>query len=65
MPIRATNKHLTKKIVIDLNTWESTYSLHLLMMNAVNMFVKPFCMQNPVSPIEHKILKDEVKYNLR
>lgn len=40
---------------------ECIYVSHLLMMNTVNMLVQPFCMQNPVSPIEYKILKDEVE----
>jgi hypothetical protein len=35
------------------------------MMDTVDMLVQPFGMQNPVSPIEYKVLKDEVEYYLR
>ena len=34
---------------------------NLLMMNTVDGLVQPFCMQNPMTPIENKILNDEVE----
>lgn len=35
------------------------------MMNTVDMFVQPFCVQNPVTPVEYKVLYDEVEEYLR
>ena len=31
------------------------------MVDTVHMFVQPFCMEDPMSPVEYKILKDEVE----
>jgi len=33
----------------------------LLMMHTVHVLVEPFSMQDPVTPIEYKILNDEVE----
>ena len=37
---------------------------NLLMMYTVDVLVKPFWVQDPMSPIENKILNDEVEQYL-
>lgn len=58
MPIKVSKSSLKNNILPEIYP-------HLLMMNTVHMLVQPFCMQNPMSPVKNKVLKDKVEYYLR
>jgi hypothetical protein len=64
-PIRAPKKAANEKYYYKTKHLIKHLSSHVLMMDTVDMLVQPFGMQNPVSPIEYKVLKDEVEYYLR
>ena len=45
----------------NLSKLDNVNNWNLLMMHTVNVLVEPFWVQDPMTPIENKILNDEVE----